>query len=298
MVGIGACAFFLFCYQLSDINDVTLATTGALLSAALAGACAGFLPHNFNPARLFMGDSGSMLIGLVLSASALTLTGQFDGTEVTIGRDGTAAGWVVMFPLLLPVSLLLVPMADLVLAVVRRTRAGRSPFAPDKQHLHHRLLEIGHSQRRAVFIMWTWAALLGFGGVVATLYSGSGGLGGAPGAPPCSRSGLDLPAAQRPRGCAGAGRRGRSRAGRLGAGRSVRTMWCRRAGRRTVPHPRASRRRTPYLPTAPCPTSPEPGASGAGASMERRPAPVPQISAARSPCDSFHERSDLVRTPF
>ncbi|WP_181312843.1 glycosyltransferase family 4 protein [Nocardioides campestrisoli] len=172
VVGIGACAFFLFCYQLSDINGVTLATTGALLSAALAGACAGFLPHNFNPARLFMGDSGSMLIGLVLSASALTLTGQFDGTEVTIGRDGTAAGWVVMFPLLLPVSLLLVPMADLVLAVVRRTRAGRSPFAPDKQHLHHRLLEIGHSQRRAVFIMWTWAALLGFGGVVATLYSG------------------------------------------------------------------------------------------------------------------------------
>ena len=77
VVGIGAVAFFLFCYVLASENDLTLATTGALLTASLAGACAGFLPHNFHPARLFMGDSGSMLIGLVLSASALTITGQF-----------------------------------------------------------------------------------------------------------------------------------------------------------------------------------------------------------------------------
>ena len=74
--------------------------------------------------------------------------------------------------MLLPISLLIVPLADLILAVVRRTRAGRSPFAPDKQHLHHRLLEIGHSQRRAVLIMWMWAALVAFGTVLASLYSG------------------------------------------------------------------------------------------------------------------------------
>lgn len=172
VVGIGAAACFLFCYQLSDINGVTLATTGALLSAALAGACAGFLPHNFHPARLFMGDSGSMLIGLVLSASALTLTGQFDGSEIAFGREGASPGWAVLLPLLLPVSLLVVPMADMVLAVVRRTRQGRSPFAPDKEHLHHRLLEIGHSQRRAVFIMWLWAGLISFGAVLVSLYSG------------------------------------------------------------------------------------------------------------------------------
>ncbi len=73
---------------------------------------------------------------------------------------------------LLPISILIVPMADLLLAVVRRTRAGRSPFAPDKQHLHHRLLEIGHSQRRAVFIMWLWAGLVAFGTVVVSLYTG------------------------------------------------------------------------------------------------------------------------------
>ena len=73
---------------------------------------------------------------------------------------------------LLPIAILIVPFVDLVLAVVRRTRAGRSPFAPDKQHLHHRLLEIGHSHRRAVLIMWLWAGLIAFGGVLASLYAG------------------------------------------------------------------------------------------------------------------------------
>ena len=169
VVGIGAAAFFLFCYILASNNDLTLATTGALLSAALAGACAGFLPHNFHPARLFMGDSGSMLIGLVLSASALTLTGQFDGNAI---QSGGNSFFVTVLPVMLPVSLLMVPLLDLVLAVVRRTRAGRSPFSPDKQHLHHRLLEIGHSQRRAVFIMWMWAGLLATGAVLVSLYSG------------------------------------------------------------------------------------------------------------------------------
>jgi UDP-GlcNAc:undecaprenyl-phosphate GlcNAc-1-phosphate transferase len=173
VVGIGALAFFLFCYQLANLNGVSLAITGALLSASLAGACAGFLPHNFYPARLFMGDSGSMLIGLVLSASALTLTGQFSGPELSQGAEGSRASLLpTLLPLLLPVSILIVPMADLTLAVVRRTRAGRSPFAPDKQHLHHRLLEIGHSQRRAVFIMWMWAALVAFGTVLASLTTG------------------------------------------------------------------------------------------------------------------------------
>ncbi|MFM6851378.1 MAG: MraY family glycosyltransferase, partial [Terrabacter sp.] len=126
----------------------------------------GFLPHNFHPARLFMGDSGSMLIGLVLSASALTLTGQFSGMPNTEGNNL----FVTVLPVLLPISLLMVPMVDLVLAVVRRTRAGRSPMSADKQHLHHRLLEIGHSQRRAVLIMWLWAFTLATGAVVVSLF--------------------------------------------------------------------------------------------------------------------------------
>ncbi len=173
MVGIGALSLFVYCYQVADLNGLSLATTGALLAAALAGACVGFLPHNFHPARLFMGDSGSMLIGLVLSASALVITGQFDSADITsAASEGSRSGVLLLLPLLLPVSLCLVPLADLVMAVVRRTRAGRSPFSPDKQHLHHRLLEIGHSQRRAVFIMWLWAGLVGFGVVIVSLYTG------------------------------------------------------------------------------------------------------------------------------
>jgi len=171
VVGIGASAFFLFCYALATSNDLTRATTGALLSAMLAGVCVGFLPHNFHPARLFMGDSGSMLIGLVLSASAVTLTGQFSPDQLSASGSGTTASLLpTLLPILLPVSLLIVPILDLVLAVVRRTRAGRSPFAPDKQHLHHRLLEIGHSHRRAVLIMYLWAALVAFGTVLVSLY--------------------------------------------------------------------------------------------------------------------------------
>ena len=173
VVGIGAVSFFLFSYELLRANGLSHAATPALLSAALAGACSGFLVHNWHPARLFMGDSGSMLIGLVLSASAVSLSGQFSSDQLTAGARGASASLLpTLLPLLLPVTILIVPFTDLVLAVVRRTRAGRSPFAPDKLHLHHRLLEIGHSQRRAVLIMWLWAALIGFGSVLASLYTG------------------------------------------------------------------------------------------------------------------------------
>jgi UDP-GlcNAc:undecaprenyl-phosphate GlcNAc-1-phosphate transferase len=173
VVGIASLAFFVFCYSLTRLNGTDRANTAAFLSVALAGVCAGFLVHNFHPARLFMGDSGSMLIGLVLSASAVTLSGQFSPEQLSEGGGGSAASLLpTLLPVLLPISLLIVPLADLMLAVVRRTRAGRSPFAPDKQHLHHRLLEIGHSQRRAVLIMWMWAALVAFGTVLASLYSG------------------------------------------------------------------------------------------------------------------------------
>ena len=184
VVGVGALSFFVFCYLLTDLNQVTLATTGALLSAALAGVCTGFMPHNFHPARLFMGDSGSMLIGLVLAASTITLTGQFSAEDL-----GSAGAKLTLLPILLPVSILIVPLLDLVLAVFRRTRAGRSPFAPDKQHLHHRLLEFGHSHRRAVLIMWLWAGLVGSSIVLLSLYSGRtmwivfGGDGGRDGGP-------------------------------------------------------------------------------------------------------------------
>ena len=162
IIGIGSLAFFAFAYLLSVDRGIDRATTAALLSAVLAGICAGFLPHNFNPARIFMGDSGSMLSGLLLSASVITLTGKIDPYAV-----GDAALLPVLMPLLLPFAVLAVPLIDLLLAVVRRTRARRSPFAPDKEHLHHRLLEIGHSQRQAVLIMYLWAGALAVGSATA-----------------------------------------------------------------------------------------------------------------------------------
>ena len=145
----------------------------ALLCAAMGGACAGFLPHNFSPARLFMGDSGSMLLGLVLSGATLTLTGQFATVQLSQGSGlGPPSFLPTLLVFVLPLSILMIPLLDLVLAVVRRTRRGQAFYHPDKEHLHHRLLEIGHSQRRAVLIMWTWAALVAGSTVVISLYTG------------------------------------------------------------------------------------------------------------------------------
>jgi UDP-GlcNAc:undecaprenyl-phosphate/decaprenyl-phosphate GlcNAc-1-phosphate transferase len=171
---IAALAFFAYSYSLSaGVAGVTEGvaqeriTAPTLIAVVLAGACLGFLPHNFNPARVFMGDSGSMLIGLMLAAAVVSLTGQVDYAGLT-----AASSFPVLLPLLLPVAVLAVPLVDLLLAVVRRTRAGRSPFAPDKEHLHHRLLEIGHSHARAVLIMYFWTALLAFGAVAVSLGGG------------------------------------------------------------------------------------------------------------------------------
>ena len=166
---IAALALFAFCYSLSS-GRVTFGVAQERISAptliaiVLAGACLGFLPHNFSPARIFMGDSGSMLVGLMLSASVTSLTGQFNYSNLP-----PKAAFPVLLPLLLPLAVLAVPFVDLVLAVVRRTRTGQSPFAADKMHLHHRLLEIGHSQTRAVLIMYFWTALLAFSVVAVSL---------------------------------------------------------------------------------------------------------------------------------
>jgi len=175
IVGIGALAFFAFSYLLSVERGIDRAMTATLLTAALAGICAGFLPHNFNPARIFMGDSGSMVIGLLLAASVITLTGKIDPGSLV--DSGGRVAWLPAFmPLILPFAILAVPFADLLLAVVRRTRAGRSPFAPDKQHLHHRLLEIGHSQRQAVIVMYLWAAAVALGAATAAFTNAVAGI--------------------------------------------------------------------------------------------------------------------------
>jgi UDP-GlcNAc:undecaprenyl-phosphate/decaprenyl-phosphate GlcNAc-1-phosphate transferase len=167
VVAIAALSFFAYSYELSVVNHFNRAAAPTLITAILAGACLGFLPHNFNPARVFMGDSGSMLLGLMLSAASISLLGRLDPNAVT-----TAGLFPALMPLLIPFSVLAVPFVDLMLAVVRRTRTGQAPWAPDKLHLHHRLLLIGHSHARAVVIMYLWSALVAGGAVTVALAHG------------------------------------------------------------------------------------------------------------------------------
>lgn len=160
IVAIAAGAFFAYSYLLSVEFGIERATLATLVSVLLVGMCLGFLPHNAYRARVFMGDTGSMMLGLLLAAGTITLIGQIDPASVA----GTAL-LPTLLPVLLPVAVMAVPLVDLLLAVVRRTRAGRNPFAPDKQHLHHRLLEVGHSQARAVQLMYAWTGLIAFAAV-------------------------------------------------------------------------------------------------------------------------------------
>ncbi|SKB09219.1 UDP-GlcNAc:undecaprenyl-phosphate GlcNAc-1-phosphate transferase [Aeromicrobium choanae] len=174
MAAIGSIAFFVYAFVLAVENGETRAVAAAILTIALAGACLGILPHNFFPARMFIGDSGSMLLGFVLACSSISLTGQFPATSLSEGIGGADSSLLpaAILPLVLPFAVLTVPFLDMGLAVLRRTRAGRSPFSPDKMHIHHRLLEIGHSHRRAVLLMYAAAALVAFGVVAIGLFSG------------------------------------------------------------------------------------------------------------------------------
>jgi UDP-GlcNAc:undecaprenyl-phosphate GlcNAc-1-phosphate transferase len=163
---IAAVAVGAFSLHLLDESGGSVSTYPPTLVAALvAGACLGFLPHNFQPARIFMGDSGAMLIGLMLAAATTSASGRVD-----VSQYGATDVLALLSPLLVVAAVLFVPLLDLVLAVVRRTTTGRSPFAADKMHLHHRLLEIGHSHRRAVLLIYLWAALLAFGAVALTVF--------------------------------------------------------------------------------------------------------------------------------
>jgi UDP-GlcNAc:undecaprenyl-phosphate/decaprenyl-phosphate GlcNAc-1-phosphate transferase len=170
IVGIGAIAFFAYYYTLTHRLGLPEQTGPALASAILAGICLGFLPHNYHPARIFMGDTGAMLIGLLLAYVPISSLANLDPVSLTT-RAARHAGTVNRFgeilPLLLPAAILLIPYTDLLMAVFRRTRAGMSPFAPDRKHLHHRMLDIGHSHRSSVLIMYLWAAL--FAGSVVWL---------------------------------------------------------------------------------------------------------------------------------
>jgi len=162
IVAVCAIAFFTFSYLLAVDNGFSRAGAPSLVMAVVVGICIGFLPHNYHPAKIFMGDSGAMLLGLLLSSSAITLTGQIDVNGLS--NQNSRSTFV---PLILPFTILAIPLLDLGMAIVRRVRAGRSPFAADREHLHHRLLRMGHSQREVAIIMYLWTAMFAFPTVAA-----------------------------------------------------------------------------------------------------------------------------------
>jgi UDP-GlcNAc:undecaprenyl-phosphate/decaprenyl-phosphate GlcNAc-1-phosphate transferase len=151
--------FFIYSYLLAvDAGNTQYFNLSSMIAAVLIGACLGFLPLNFHPAKLFMGDAGALLVGLLMAASALSVTGQVD-PETWGGRQLLPA----FIPILLPFAVLIVPLLDFTLAVLRRLRAGKSPFAADRKHLHHRLIDMGHSHLQAVLIFYGWTASFSLG---------------------------------------------------------------------------------------------------------------------------------------
>jgi UDP-GlcNAc:undecaprenyl-phosphate GlcNAc-1-phosphate transferase len=153
IVAIGAGSFFLYGWRLLDVGVIDPSNVGPLLAVVTAGICVGFLPFNFNPASIFMGDSGALLLGLLLAASTIAVGGQSDDPF-------SGQSWFFFAPLVIPLFILGVPLVDTVLAVIRRARRRSGVATADKEHLHHRLMDLGHGHRRAVVILWAWTAVL------------------------------------------------------------------------------------------------------------------------------------------
>lgn len=151
IVAIAASAFFVYTYK----STFLFAEAAPLLAIMIVGVALGFLRHNFHPAKIFMGDSGSMLLGLVLGATTVIGIGNA-GTAIT---PTTSNVFLAYFPLVIPVMVLAIPIVDSLLAIVRRARKRRSLFHADKEHLHHRLMDLGHGHRQAVLVMYVWSAL-------------------------------------------------------------------------------------------------------------------------------------------
>ena len=161
LVAIAATSFFVYTYQINE-RFSGFATAAPIISIAIVGATLGFLKHNFHPAKIFMGDSGSMLLGLVLGAA--TVVGIAGAPSATSGTTVAAAPttsdvFLAYFPLLIPLAVVAIPILDALFAIVRRARRRRSVFHADKEHIHHRLMDLGHGHRAAVLVMYVWSAL-------------------------------------------------------------------------------------------------------------------------------------------
>jgi len=155
--------FFVYVYLLQLDAQTDYFNLASLTTAVLVGACIGFLPLNFHPARLFMGDAGALLVGLLMAASAISVTGTVDPGIIAQPDRFTAYFVPAFIPILIPFAVLIIPLLDFALAVLRRLRAGKSPFTADRKHLHHRLLDMGHSHLHAVLIFYGWTLVVSVG---------------------------------------------------------------------------------------------------------------------------------------
>ena len=172
VVAIASGALAVYGLHLQHLGNLTTDNIGPLVAVVTCGLCLGFLPHNFHPAKIFMGDAGALLLGLLMAASTMLIGGRAAGTVQTGTAAQSGETYFFFAPLFIPFFILGVPLFDMAFAFVRRT-ANRTGFAtPDKNHLHHRLLRLGHGHRRSVLILWAWTALLS-GFVLFPLYISS-----------------------------------------------------------------------------------------------------------------------------
>jgi UDP-GlcNAc:undecaprenyl-phosphate GlcNAc-1-phosphate transferase len=155
--------FFVYTYLQQSANNLNYYNLAALITAVLIGVCVGFLPVNFHPAKMFMGDSGALLVGLLMAVSAINVTDNIDPSHIATNKIDHSVVIVGYIPILLPFAILAVPLLDFSLAVLRRLQAGKSPFSADRKHLHHRLLDMGHSHLRAVLIFYAWTLVASVG---------------------------------------------------------------------------------------------------------------------------------------
>ena len=164
---IGGSAFFLYSYVLTrTINAYDYSNLSTLLTALLIGACIGFLPFNFHPAKIFMGEVGAQLIGLLMATAAVAVTADLGALEGFRFRNVPA-----YMPILLPLAVMLLPLLDLVMAVLRRTARRSSPFTADRGHIHHKLVDGGYTHRQAVLLLYLWTFVIGYGAVSLTYFS-------------------------------------------------------------------------------------------------------------------------------
>jgi UDP-GlcNAc:undecaprenyl-phosphate/decaprenyl-phosphate GlcNAc-1-phosphate transferase len=155
VVAIGSGALAIYGIRLMGLGLLPMDNIGPLVAVAACGICLGFLPFNFNPARIFMGDAGALLLGVLMAASTMVIGGRVPTTVPTSGVT-----FFFFAPLFVPFFILGVPIVDMAFAFIRRTARGLSFHTPDKEHIHHRLLRLGHGPRRTVLILWAWTAIL------------------------------------------------------------------------------------------------------------------------------------------